>query len=65
MACWKANTNCLLSRITLCGDGVSEAAKRRRWQRFEEDRMKREREAVWRAKVSGHNIIRKGRFMLD
>ena len=65
LACWKANTNCLLSRITLCGDGVSAAAKRRRWQRFEEDRMKREKEAVWRAKVSGHNIIRKGRFMLD
>ena len=65
LATWKANTKCLLSRLSLCGDGVSQAAKRRKWERFEEDKMRREREANWRAKTSGHNIVRRGRFMLD
>ena len=52
-----------MSRITLCGDGVSEAGERRKWQRFEKERIERERQAVWRAKVSGHNIVKKGRFL--
>ena len=61
---WKTG-KCLLSRLSLCGDGVTQAAKRRRWERIEEDRMRRDREANWRAKTSGHNIVRRGRFMLD
>ena len=65
LATWKANTNCLLSRTTLCGDGATEAGKRRQWQRVEEEKMRREKEAVWRARVSGHHIVRRGRFFLD
>ena len=65
MATWKANTNCLLARTKLCGDGASEAGKRRQGQRREEYRNKKEMDAVWRAELSGKSIVRKGRFWLE
>ena len=65
LATVKANMACMLSRLSLTGDGVSEAGKRRQWQRREEDLMHRERQAVWQARISGHSLVRKGRFWLD
>jgi len=32
---------------------------------MEEFKNRREMQAVWRAEVSGHNVVRKGRFWLD
>ena len=53
LATVKANMACMLSRLSLTGDGASEAGKRRQWQRREEDLMNRERQAVWQARISG------------
>ena len=64
LATVKANMVCMLSRLSLTGDGASEAGKRRQWQRREEDLMHRERQAVWQARISGHSIVRKGKFWL-
>ena len=65
LATWKANTSCLLSRVSMTGDGSTEAGKRRNYQKFQEFKMKEEQEAVFRAMVTGHSIIRNGRFWLD
>ena len=65
LATVKANMACMLSRLSLTGDGASDAGKRRQWQRREEDLMNRERQANWQARISGHSIVRKGRFWLD
>ena len=61
----RANMDCMLARLSMVGDGVSEASKRRNWQRREEDLMRREREASWRAVITGHSTVRRGRFLLD
>ena len=65
LASWKANTNCLLARTNLCGEGVSEAGKRRHWQKLEELKMRKEMDANFRAQMTGRSIVRKGRFWLD
>ena len=65
LATVKANTTCMLSRLSLTGEGASAAGKRRKWQRRQEDLMNRERQANWQARISGHSIMRNGRFWLD
>ena len=65
LATVKANTVCMLSRVSLTGDGASDAGKRRQWQRREEDLMFRERQKIWQARISGHSVVRKGKFWLN
>ena len=65
LATVKANTDCLLARLSLVGDGATQAGKRRSWQRREEHQMKQDREGFWRALVSGRSVVQKGKFWLD
>ena len=62
MATVRADTSCLLARVSQVGEGAGEAGKRRRWCRWEEERMKKGREAFWRAEISGRGIIQRGIF---
>ena len=64
MATVKANTSCLLARLSQVGEGAGEAGKRRKWIRIEEKRMRKSREAVWRAEISGRGVVQLGRFWL-
>ena len=61
----RAQGQCLLARMSQAGEGVGQAAKRRRWAPVEEERMRRERQAQWVSRVRGRNIIRRGQFLLD
>ena len=61
----RAQGQCLQARISQTGEGVGQAAKRRRWAAVEEERMRRERQAQWVSRVRGRNIIRRGQFLLD
>ena len=61
----RAQGQCLLARMSQAGEGVGQAAKRRRWAAVEEERMRRERQAQWVSRVRGRNIIRRGQFLLD
>ena len=61
----RAQAQCLLTRMNSIGEGVSQAAKRRRWAVIEEEKMRKERLIQWESRVRGRNIIRRGEFMLD
>ena len=53
------------SRIVgMVGEGAAMASKRRQWGKLEEARMRREREAAWRAETTGREVIRRGQFWL-
>ena len=58
----RANSNCLLSRLSLIGEGSKEASKRRQWTYREETIMKNEREAQWHRRTRGHGIKHRGGF---
>ena len=64
LATVRANTTCMLALVSQVGEGAGEAGKRRRWLRYEEENMRRGREAIWRAEVSGRGVVRRGRFWL-
>ena len=53
-------TGCLNS----IGEGVSQAAKRRKWAAREEEKMRMERMTQWVSRVRGRNIARRGQFLL-
>ena len=61
----RAQAQCLLARMTQVGEGVGQAAKRRRWAALEEERMRKERMAQWIGRARGRNLIRKGQFLLN
>ena len=61
----KANTSVLLGRLGMVGEGAAMARGRRQWGRMEEERMRREREAAWRADTTGREVVRRGRFWLQ
>ena len=46
------------------GAGAERAETRREWVRAEEERMKRDREAQWLARVRGVGLVHKGRFFV-
>ena len=48
----------------MIGEGVALARKRRQWGKFEEARMRREREMAWRAETTGTQVFRSGQFWL-
>merc|ERR1719319_1723467 len=60
----KANISVLLGRLGMVGEGAAKARGRREWGRMEEMRMRREREAAWRADTTGREVVRRGRFWL-
>ena len=53
-----------MARLSQVGEGAGEAGKRRKWIRIEEERMRKSREAVWRAEISGRGLVQRGRFWL-
>ena len=58
----RANYTLLLERMAQVGAGAARAGTRRDWVRAEEERMKRDREAQWLARVRGVGLVHKGRF---
>ena len=58
----RANYTLLLERMAQVGAGAARAATRREWVGAEEERMKRDREAQWLARVRGVGLVHKGRF---
>ena len=58
----RANQTLLLSRLGQCGEGAGLAGRRRQWLRSEEIKMKFQREADWRAGLTGKEVIRRGRY---
>ena len=61
----RANSNCLLTRLTYCGEGTEQATKRRQWREREERIMRQERESQWHRKVRGHGIRHRGEFVVN
>ena len=61
----RAQAQCLLTRMNSIGEGVSQAAKRRKWAAIEEEKMRKERLIQWESRVRGRNIVRRGEFMLE
>jgi hypothetical protein len=57
-----ANYTLLLERMAQVGAGAGRAETRRGWVRTEEEKMKRDREAQWLARVRGVGLVHKGRF---
>ena len=64
VAAIRAKSTCLLSRLSLVGEGARRAADRRGWRLREEEMMRREREAQWVGQVRGHGITHRGQFCL-
>ena len=52
----------LLERMTKVGEGARRAEGRRGLERMEEERMRRDREAQWLARVRGVGLVHRGRF---
>ena len=60
----RAQSQCLLFRLGMLGEGNKRAAKRRQWAMREETRMKEERRAIWLSQVRGRGLVRRGQFMI-
>ena len=56
----KANSACLLGRISKLGEGHRQAAKRRAWVRREQELRDEASRAHWLANIRGKGIIRGG-----
>ena len=61
-ACIRAANQCLLDRMNQCGEGAALAARRREVCHYLEEKMRKERELQWLAKLRGGQIIHKGQF---
>ena len=62
LAAVRAKQMVLLARLGMVGEGSAMAGRRRSWQRYEEQRMRGQREADWLAATTGQELIRRGRF---
>ena len=58
----RASFTLLLERMTKVGEGATRAEGRRGLERMEEERMRRDREAQWLARVRGVGLVNRGRF---
>jgi hypothetical protein len=58
----RASFTLLLETMTQVGKGARRAESRRGLERMEEERMKRDREAQWLARVRGVGLVCRGRF---
>ena len=56
----KANSACLLGRLSKLGEGHRQAAKRRVWVRREQEMREEANRAHWLANIRGRGIIRGG-----
>ena len=56
----KANMSVFLGYLGMIDEGAALARKIRQWGQFEEERMKREREA----ETTGKQVVRSGQFWL-
>ena len=64
VAAVRAQAELLLNRMDAV-EGNPMAAQRRQYAQYQDVMMRREREANWICKVSGEQVIRKGRFKLN
>ena len=48
----------------MVGEGVAMARRRRQWGKLEKIRMRREREAAWRADTMGREVLRRRQLWL-
>ena len=62
MAAVKANSNCLLGRVSQIGEGSGMAAKRRELQRQEERDMMMQEERERVARLTGQEVVKRGMF---
>ena len=58
----RASFTLLLERMSQVGEGARRAEGRRGLERMEEERMRRDREAQWLARVRGVGLVHRGRF---
>jgi hypothetical protein len=61
----RASMACMLDRVHQIGEGAALISKRREETLALEERMEREREAQWVAKIRGRNILRKGHIYIQ
>ena len=61
----RAASSCLLDRMHQCGEGAALASRRREVNLQLEERMRKEREVQWLARVRGGQIVKKGSFLVD
>ena len=60
----KAQSACLIGRVSKVGESFRQAAKRRKWIEREEERMKAERRTFWHANVCELGLSRRGQFII-
>jgi hypothetical protein len=60
----KAVSACLLGKVSKLGDGHRQAAKRRAWAKYENERREAAMRAHWAANVLGRGVHRSGRFVI-
>ena len=58
----RANYTCLMERMAQVGEGAGRAENRRGWVRMEEEKMRRDRERQWLARVRDVGLVHRGRF---
>ena len=64
MACMRANMSCLLNRMSLQGEAARQAQGRRQALGWEEEKMRREKQAQWLGCIRFHGIAHRGAFHL-
>ena len=52
----KANSACLLDRVSRVGEEHRQAARRRAWVKKEEERIQAERKAFWHANIRARGL---------
>jgi hypothetical protein len=60
----KAVSACLLGKVSKLGEGHRQAAKRRAWAKYENERREAAMRAHWAANVLGRGVHRSGRFVI-
>ena len=65
LAVIRANVSLLLERMRQVGEGAELACRRRGVAAREEMKEKWGRRADWMARVTGHNLVQKGSFLLE
>ena len=64
VACMRANLSCLLNRMSLQGEAARQAQGRRQALGWEEEKMRREKQAQWLGCIRFHGIAHRGAFHL-
>ena len=60
----RARSACLLTRLSLLGEGSKKAMSRRQFQGWEEEKMRKEKQANWIGRIRRHGITHGGAFFL-